>query len=258
MFRRASRADLPQLKALWRAAFGDSDEEISAFFDSRFDGCDAFLCEQSGAVCAALYALRCTCCKASARYIYAVATDEKMRGRGLASGLMRFALASLGSEGVRVTWLCPANERLRGFYERFGYRSVTSSCTASVRVGQPREADFRVIAPDEAARLRSRLLCGKSAVDWDESALEYARKYYSGEWLAVGGGLVLATKDGEAVEVLGVDKSAAADACAAFSGKTLIRLRLPFWAGGEAAPQMMLRSPESEAVSAVYAALELN
>ena len=56
-------------------------------------------------------------------YIYGVATAESARRRGLASQLMRQALARIAEQGDEAAFLIPTpgEEWLRAFYGRFGF-----------------------------------------------------------------------------------------------------------------------------------------
>lgn len=114
-----------QLRTLWHDVFGDSYEYIDAFFA-------AYPCEEvvhtlsiGGQVVSVLYALPFTLYNGGenvqAAYIYAVATHPHYRGRGYMSLLMRQVEQLLSGRGVRVLFLLPATDALRGFYARLGY-----------------------------------------------------------------------------------------------------------------------------------------
>lgn len=119
-----------QLCALWREAFGDSDEYIDAFFDC----CDADTClhtlSKDGSLLSALYALPMTL-KAGgktlrAAYLYAVATFKEHRSKGYMTELMMRTHEKLQQQGFDAVLLLPADDSLAGYYTRFGYSFCAS------------------------------------------------------------------------------------------------------------------------------------
>ena len=85
--RKTGPDDVPALKALWKQAFGDTDAEIDSFFKTVYPEATGFCAEEDGAVIAMLFALPLTLAHGEemqkAAYLYAVATDEAFRGRGV-------------------------------------------------------------------------------------------------------------------------------------------------------------------------------
>ena len=71
--------DIPQLRQLWRQAFGDTDAFLDIFFSTAFspERCRCVLAD--GAV-AALYWFSCQSDGQPLAYLYAVATSQKFRG----------------------------------------------------------------------------------------------------------------------------------------------------------------------------------
>ena len=114
-----------QLRILWHDVFGDSYEYIDAFFAAYPCGEVAHTLSIGGQVVSVLYALPFTLYNGGenvqAAYIYAVATHPHYRGRGYMSLLMRQVEQLLSGRGVRVLFLLPATDALRGFYARLGY-----------------------------------------------------------------------------------------------------------------------------------------
>jgi ribosomal protein S18 acetylase RimI-like enzyme len=81
-------AQIPQLRTLWKLAFGDPDWFLDSFFRTAFapDRC-LCICEEDRPV-AALYWIDCTLEGGPLAYIYAVATHPEHRKKGLASRLI--------------------------------------------------------------------------------------------------------------------------------------------------------------------------
>ena len=91
-FRRTNPDDLPQLKALWALGFGDTEQEIEAFFAISYPTATGFCAEEDGRLVAAAYALPQelawgdkTCRSA---YLYAVTTHPEFRRQGICAKLL--------------------------------------------------------------------------------------------------------------------------------------------------------------------------
>ena len=54
--RKTNPGDLPQLKSLWALGFGDTEQEIEAFFAISYPTATGFCAEEDGRLIAAAYA----------------------------------------------------------------------------------------------------------------------------------------------------------------------------------------------------------
>ena len=90
-----SQKHIPVLKALWREAFGDSEEFINSFFDTAYRSDKCFAVTEGDNVISALYILDCSFEGRKLAYIYAVATSKAYRGRGICKRLMQYTHESL-------------------------------------------------------------------------------------------------------------------------------------------------------------------
>ena len=91
MFRIASPEDFPALAALWGEAFGDSPDAVARFFEA-FPRCRSYVADEDGRIVSMVHALpQVLSPDVPAAYIYAVATAQSHRGRGLCRELMAFA-----------------------------------------------------------------------------------------------------------------------------------------------------------------------
>ncbi len=127
---------IPQLKTLWKEAFGDDDTTVDAYFDTAFafDRCRCVL--EDNRVLAALHILDCKCDGRPMAYLYAIATGKKHRRKGLCRGLMdntRSLLAELGYHGIL---LVPENTALEQFYAAMGYETCTYVGEFSCQAGE--------------------------------------------------------------------------------------------------------------------------
>lgn len=126
---------IPQLRSLWKAAFGDEDAYLDLFFCTAFspDRCRCVV--EEGRVLAALHWFDVSCGGAPMAYLYAVATDPAARGRGLCRTLMENVRQLLKCRGYAGILLKAADEGLRQMYQRMGYTPCTTNCARTFDVG---------------------------------------------------------------------------------------------------------------------------
>ena len=113
---------VPELKNLWKLAFGDGEETIDAFFATGYAPERCRCMADGDTVAAALYWLDCSYEDGKLAYIYAVATHPDYRGKGLCRLLMEDTHKILASRGYAGAVLMPAGEGLRAMYAKMGYR----------------------------------------------------------------------------------------------------------------------------------------
>lgn len=202
------KSQIPELRCLWQEAFGDTEEFLDDFGRTAFHIDRCRCTEMDGKVAAALYWFECLHMGRRIAYVYAVATAEAYRGRGISHELMENThrhLAKLGYDGVI---LVPGSKELFRFYEGMGYRISSTirefSCTAAAE-----EASLRSIDKTEYARLRRRLLPEGGVVHENENLdfLQTQAQFYAGP-----GFLLTARKEGNklfGVELLGDETKAA-------------------------------------------------
>jgi predicted GNAT superfamily acetyltransferase len=119
-------AEISALRALWKEAFGDSDEFLNDFFSTAFSPDRSRRIEENGRILSALYWFDCSYSGGKLAYLYAVATAKSARGRGLCRTLMEDTHRHLRSLGYVGAILVPAEPSLYGFYRRMGYADCTS------------------------------------------------------------------------------------------------------------------------------------
>lgn len=150
-------AQLPQLRALWKAAFGDEDDFLDAFYSIAYSPkrCRCLMVDNT--IAAALYWFENSCCGARFAYIYGVATDPTFRGRGLCRTLMEDARKILTEQGFGGIILYPASESLSRMYAKMGYARCTSVSEFTCAAAEEAEPLF-LVEKDEYAALRRMLL----------------------------------------------------------------------------------------------------
>lgn len=171
-----------QLIALWQEAFGDTEEFVDGFFCTGFSPARCRCITVNRKVAAALHWLDVTCGEQRFAYLYAVAVEEKRRGKGLFRELMADTHAHLALRGYDGVLLVPQTEQLRGLYEKLGYRTCTTVAEFTAGAGDT-PLTLQRIDREEYARLRRDLLPPGAAVEDGESIafLETMAFFYRGE-----------------------------------------------------------------------------
>lgn len=150
-------ADLvPQLRALWKEAFGDTDAFLDLFFGTAYDSLRCRCTVSDGRVTAALYWLDFYLEEQRFAYIYAVATARDCRGQGLCAALMADTAAHLAAKGYHGALLVPQDEGLRAMYGRMGYRDMDCIDEFFCAAGSAPRTAKKITAPEYAA-LRQKL-----------------------------------------------------------------------------------------------------
>ena len=75
--------DIPALCALWKDAFGDTDDFLKDFFSTAFSPKRALCAREDGRIVGMLYWFDCIYEKKRIAYLYAIATHKDFRKRGI-------------------------------------------------------------------------------------------------------------------------------------------------------------------------------
>lgn len=148
---------IPQLRQLWKDAFGDSDAFLDTFFATAFspDRCRCITVDCK--LAAALYWFDISCRDQKMAYIYAVATAPAFREQGLCRALMGNTHNHLTALGYRAALLVPDGEALTRMYAGLGYRPCSGIREFVCAMGSA-PVPLRRIDTVEYARLRRQLL----------------------------------------------------------------------------------------------------
>ncbi|NLV59827.1 MAG: GNAT family N-acetyltransferase [Clostridiales bacterium] len=203
MIRQAQVQDHVQLKEMWTQVFGDEPQAVEAYFALRHRDEDMLVWAEGNRIDGMLSMLPVTLVQGgealSARYIYAVATSEARRGRGIATFLLEWAGEMSKERGEAAHLLVPASESLFGYYEKRGFRTAFALNVMDVEGTQlavcPAEGLIEPCSAKEYVRIRDHAFERNSLyARWDESAVKYALAA-----LGDGGAARLAIKGGEGV-----------------------------------------------------------
>ncbi|MCI6398921.1 MAG: GNAT family N-acetyltransferase, partial [Lawsonibacter sp.] len=113
--------EIPAQKALWKTAFGDEDRLIDWFYDCCMPEEDMLLLLEDGRLASMLALLPVSLSlpggvEASGRYVYALATDPSMRGKGYGRQLLHYVDGFLSSRGSDCVTVVPAEPSLHKFF----------------------------------------------------------------------------------------------------------------------------------------------
>ena len=151
------REQIPQLRQLWKEAFGDSDAYLDSFFSLAFAPERCCCVTEEGRVKAALYWFECGCRGRELAYLYAVATEMASRGRGLCRKLMTHVHRVLKEQDYAGAVLVPATEDLEQMYARMGYLPATAVTEFTCLAGEEPAGLQMLTAAEYAKRRRERL-----------------------------------------------------------------------------------------------------
>lgn len=189
-------ASTAPLRQLWKQAFGDTDAYLDSFFAFGYapDRCRQISID--GKVVAALYWFDCAFYGKKLAYLYAIATDEAYRNRGLCRRLMEDTHRHLKNSGYAGALLVPANPGLFDFYKKMGYRTCCSVNEFTCKADGAASLKF-IKMDDYFHRRKSHLPAG--SVEPESSMLTFLNEryfYYMGEDY-----LLSATSEGDTLVV---------------------------------------------------------
>lgn len=225
MIRFADETMREDIKALWHDCFGDSNEYVE-FFLSHYNISQQMMVFIDGDKPVSMLSLLPMSVVTKegmtihGRYIYAVATDPRYRGRGLSTKLLEAAHEYLKNNRVRLSVLVPEKGTLYNFYHKRGFVSEFFIGNANIPASQIArfEDSFCVneATETEFEQVREAAFSGRSMfIRWGGDALAYRMAETSmlgGETLLLcadrGRAVAVCFNDGDVVRVreLALDK----------------------------------------------------
>ena len=199
------REQISDLRALWREAFGDTDVFLDSFFDKVFsyDRCRCAIAD--GRVVSALYWFDCEYGEKKIAYLYAIATLEEYRGKGICAALMNDTHAHLRSRGYSLAMLVPASDGLFDFYSRIGYKNCTCISENIVFASKTESVKLWRVSSKEYGIRRRELLPSGSVIQEGESLalLDMTAELYMGDGVLLAAQRPNEYSDARIVEFLG-------------------------------------------------------
>ena len=111
-----------ECRELWQRVFGDDRSFIDLFLTEVYRPENMLVrCDGAGHIVSMLHIVEIETSLGRTGYLYAIATDEAHRGRGLASALVREAVDTVRRRGMAAAMLIPSHEGLKAFYARLGF-----------------------------------------------------------------------------------------------------------------------------------------
>lgn len=179
---------------LWIEAFGDTKETVCDYLDGMYRDDNMVIYTENGEVLSMASILPVSSKTRRGRYVYAVATAKKSRGKGLCREIMKFIDEFAKSRGESFLILVPAKVTLFDFYREMGYsHTVFKPCTVEFK------ETGKVLTVKEYYRIRAEILSDCNLIEWDEKSLEYILSH--GEIRKTEDGAVY-LEDGSAAEIL--------------------------------------------------------
>lgn len=203
-FRLSQGSDIPRLRQLWKDAFGDGDSYLDIFFTTAYAPERCIVLIRDGGIAGGAYWLDCSLEGRKLAYVYAVAIAPAMQSRGLGTLLMEQIHRHLAHRGYDAVLLVPGDERLRQYYRRFGYRTISHHRRFTAAAGTA--TSITEIDAPEYARLRRRYLPRGGIVQEGENLalLSALARFYRGE------DFLAALSGGGCLELLGNEAAAPA------------------------------------------------
>ncbi len=180
-FRYTTINDRPALTRLWQQGFGDEISYIDAFFETAYAPRRSRVAVVDGEIAGMNFWFDCELEGERVAYLYAVATDKRFRGRGVATALMQDAESLLKEAGYAGVLLSPGSESLFRFYGDRGYETVGFRTEERIMAGSP--IPIREVDEEEYAALR-RILLPENGVRQEGENLRFLHRFsrfYAGE-----------------------------------------------------------------------------
>lgn len=238
-------AQIPDLRKIWKQAFGDTDTFLDTFFSKGFSPERCRCVTLDGIPVAALYWFDFRWQHQKLAYLYAVATLPPHQGQGLCRALLEDTHRHLHTLGYAGSVLVPGDRQLFSLYEKLGYKAfcLMESLTA---VPGSHPANIRSIDPATYEALCQSYLPQNSVIPTG-STLEFFGSY--GQFFAGENTLFCLSREGDTVyfEEFWGNQSSIAGILAALQAEKGV-LRLP---GGNT-PFAMYRSLTADNATPAY------
>lgn len=142
----------PQLKRLWQETFGDSPEYVDLLYSLYYNPRLCLHEERNGKIVASLTGVPYSFSSGSGEdmrgvYLCGLATRPEYRRQGIMQNLIAEEENRAFHSGYRFTFLIPADDHLRLYYQKMGYRSVMNIKELKIS----RECENRIFTAKETS-----------------------------------------------------------------------------------------------------------
>ena len=181
MIRFFEEKDKNAVIGLWQEAFGEAEKEILPFLE--FINKNMLLMAENGKIISMLSLLKVKIGDINGRYVYAVATDKRFRGRGYASELLQYAKQLIKENNEEFLVILPQSESLYDFYAKSGFTPLRCAKRISRRIGSASGLKVEKLTPESYFELKKTYFSGEKYVEFDIKTLDFMKKAYGGEFL---------------------------------------------------------------------------
>lgn len=144
---------VPELKNLWKTAFGDSDEYIANFFENAYVPERTMVAVKDERVAGAAYLFPCEINGKRASYLYAGAVFPEFRRQGIYEKMMHaWSDWCIGRD--IIPFLKPADDKLWNYYEKIGFSEFSGGRRLILEGGGDEKCTVTKIGADEFCATR--------------------------------------------------------------------------------------------------------
>ena len=173
--------ELPELKGLFKRCFGDSDEFVNGYYQDYCTPEQTLVVMEDGELNSMLAILDATFTLPDGEsfpvgYVYGLATNPHIQGKGYARQLLAFADEHMKKQGKKCMTLVPASPSLHRYFESLGLIDCFSTRKVEIMFsaleGQAptgEDCKFTKISPTEYNKIRNQQLAGTLHIQYDET-----------------------------------------------------------------------------------------
>lgn len=201
MIRAASRHDIPALKVLFKACFGDTDEFLDLFFSEYFQRTTGMVAIRDKRIVAMLFLcpakIKTSGIKSTIYYVYACATLSEYRNQGIMNQLLQVGYAYARQQKAWGLILVPASSGLAEYYSRLGFIPFSHARVVREKTSHQEEGVLPIsctLTPKQIHQIRNERFGKNMQVQWSLSHIDFSVRLLT---LEHGGSLGLQWANGD-------------------------------------------------------------
>lgn len=183
--RPARAEDIPQQKELWKRCFGDSDAYVDMFYQKYCIPEQVLIVEEDGELNSMATMLETTMhfpdgTSYPVGYVYALATNPYIQGKGHARQLLAYADEYLQKKGMKCLTLVPASPSLHRYFDNLGLKECFAArkvekMSAELTGLPPLGEGCRLvpILPSEYNQIREEKLQGTMHIAYPDKLIQF-------------------------------------------------------------------------------------
>ena len=180
--RQSRPEEIPQQKDLWKKCFGDPNTYIDIYYQRFCSAEQVLVVEEDGEINSMISVLPGTIrlpddTDIPVGYMYALATNPYMQGKGHARQLMAYADQYLKKQGYKAMTLVPASPSLHRFFEALGLEECFNTRKVELLLpslaGPVEGGSMTPISPMEYNRIREKYLAGTFHMAYTDQMIQF-------------------------------------------------------------------------------------